>query len=99
MTIDLVTPFFSHNPFVEDGIFTAPLTDPKTIQLIFDRSESIFAAGIKIQNSDTMATVKTSDVGDPVPAGSTVTIRSIVYKIIKPFSDGTGITTLQLSKN
>ncbi len=99
MSIDLVTPCFSNNPFVEAGIFTAPLTDPKSIELIFDRVESIFAAGVKIQNADTTATVKTADVGDPIPAGSTLEIRTVVYKIIKGFADVDGFTIVQLSRN
>jgi hypothetical protein len=99
MALDLVTPFFRNNPLAEDGVFTAPLADPKTIKLFFDRSESIFAAGVKLQNADTKAEVITSDVGDQVPSGSTLTARGIVYKIKNYFSDGNGTTILSLSKD
>jgi hypothetical protein len=100
MPIDLVTPLFSNNPFKEQGTFTPPAPGvAKPIDVIFEKTESIMAAGIKIQNADTTAIVKTADVGDPVPSGSTLTVRAIVYKIIKGFDDSTGVTTVQLSKN
>ncbi len=100
MTLDLVTPFFSNNPFTEQGTFTPPAPGvAKPIDVIFEKIESIMAAGVKIQNAETTALVKTADVGDPVPNGSTLTLRAVVYKIIKGFDDSTGVTTLQLSRN
>lgn len=65
----------------------AIVDEPGTMQLI---------GGIPVQVTKRKCTVKTSDVSAPTTV-DTVTISSVVYKVVGYQPDGTGITVLTLA--
>lgn len=69
------------------------------IPVIFDAAYQVSNIGdIAVQNAAPRVTCKSSDVAGANHTG-TITISSVVYKIVEVQPDGTGITELVLSKD
>lgn len=97
MAEDLDT-FLNDDEFADEFVFSR---SGVTINCIFDDA---FAVGIEgeqgVETSEPQAVAKDSDVTGIVQ-GDTLTrvSTSIVYNVIKPMPDGTGMTVVLLSQN
>lgn len=71
-----------------------------TILVIFDKDPDLLSIGgeVEIQTTGPTAVCKTSDVS-AVTNASTLTIASVVYKVIQIDTDANGFTLLHLSKD
>lgn len=83
-----------------DAIYTPLGGAAKSILVIFD-NEFAAAQGlgaIGVDSSVPQALCKTSDVSDAT-RGATLLVGGITYSVTEPMPDGTGMTTLRLSKD
>lgn len=94
-----VDEFFTSDMTFEAIYKAGPTVDETVINVIFDRAGSVQDFGeIGVQNTDPMATCRTVDVWNAEPNVSTLTIGGDAWKVIRVDPDGTGITTLYLSR-
>lgn len=85
--------------FALDAAFSHAGGQASTIKVIFDNDfKAVNIDTGMVESAGPMATCKTSDVLTAAH-GDTLTINSVVYKIIGIEPDGTGMTTLILSKD
>lgn len=87
--------FFDTKDFAQSATYTPAGGQAKTINCIFDDA---FAAVQGVESSDPQVLVKDSDVID-VKHGDTLAVAGTTYKVRGIHPDGTGITTLILSKD
>jgi len=100
MTLNLIDEVFRTNDFAENATFfqTSGSGTGSTIPVIFDSSYTESnVGGVLYQNSDPRVQVRTSDVPS-VKVGSLIVLRSTTYYVRTSDDDGTGISTLHLSK-
>ena len=99
MTNDaLVDPFFTEDEFITSALYTPEIGTPSTINVIFDRENSVTPIGpVAIENVSPTAICKTSDV-PTVNNKCALLINGTPYVVqgVKP--SATGLTTLELSK-
>jgi hypothetical protein len=83
--------------FGEDASYTDPDGEVSTIQVVFDWAQQDSAIeSVTVQNRDTKATVRTSDV-PTVNNKATLTLAGVTYKIAKVEPDASGLTILHLT--
>jgi len=98
VSLELVDDFFDPDDFAVEAIYTNEAGDKTTIYVIFDDAHSsTVAGGVEYENTAPMAKCKTADVSD-ANHSCTLEIDSVTYKVIETQPDGSGITTLILSK-
>lgn len=97
--IDLVTPFFANNPYCVEAIYTPKTGTPAHIQVIYDAPFSLASAsGIQYQSATPSCMCMTSNIPNAIDEDA-ISIAGVKYYIKEVHPDGTGITTLILSKD
>ena len=86
--------------FLDDDEFAVEITfDGGTVLGIFDNEFAVAVEGeIGIESATPQVLVKDSDIAGATH-GQTMTIDSVVYKIIGIHPDGTGLTLILLSED
>jgi len=78
---NIVDAFFEESEFTESTLYTPETGSPATIDVIFDRENSITPIGnVAIENAAPQATCKTSDVST-VNNNATLVINSVTYYV------------------
>jgi len=98
--LDFVTPFFTNNPFTTSAVLIPP-AGGKAVEIlaIFDSPYSLSnPAGIGFESAAPACTCMSTDVEDVTDEYS-IYISGCEYFVKTPHPDGTGITTLILSKD
>ncbi len=93
---DFVTPFFTNSPFVSSAIFAHTGVDQKLISIIF---ENPYKGAQNIETSDPSCLCMDSEITDVALNDAIILAGGITYYITEIQPDGTGITTLVLSKD
>jgi len=82
-----------------DDFGTAATISSSTVYGIFDDAyQTVIEATGEVATTAPQFLCRTADVSS-VAQGNTITINSIAYKAISIESDGTGMTTIQLSRD
>ena len=100
MTITLVDDFFRTDDFAEDATFypVSGSGSGSVIPAIFDDGyQETNIGGTSYQNASPRVTVRTSDVPS-ISVGSVLVMRSVTYYVMTVDNDGTGVSTVHLSK-
>jgi hypothetical protein len=101
--VTVVNEFFDTSAFAEEAVFILNATTetaPTVIPIIFtEAGTTSIVRGVSYTNSTPEALCKTSDIPG-ASARSTLEVRGEVLYILPPvLADGTGITTLKLSRS
>ena len=89
--------FFDPDGFAQDAVFNLSPT-PRTVQVIFNtpsQAVDIYDAQVEADAPNLMA--PTSDLAS-VTRARTVTVNGTTYKVERIANDGTGVSTVYLSK-
>ncbi|HEY0545315.1 MAG TPA: head-tail joining protein [Pyrinomonadaceae bacterium] len=92
-----LTLFFDPDGFAIEAVFNLSPT-PRTASVIFNtpsQAVDIYDAQVEADAPNLLA--KTSDLSG-VKRGTTVTVNSVAYKVERIADDGTGVSTVYLSK-